>query len=183
MTVSILESQILTATRAFLLSIFPTGMEVVRGQDNRVAEPRGADFAVMTPIMSERLGTNVTTYQDGGLVTPPTAETRTDMAPTKITVQVDIHGPNSADNVQAVSILFRSDVATTAFAASGYDVTPLYASEPRQAPFLNGEKQVEQRWTIDLAMQINPSIATAQDFAGTLTAGLIYVPGAFPATS
>lgn len=61
---SLTEVQTLTALRTFLLSVMPSGMEIVRGQDNRVPEPSGPDFITMTPILRSRLGTNVDTYQD-----------------------------------------------------------------------------------------------------------------------
>lgn len=46
----------------------PAGFEVVRGQVNRVPEAKGADFSVMWPISTPRLGTNVDTYLDSAFV-------------------------------------------------------------------------------------------------------------------
>lgn len=63
-TLSLTESQTLTALRSFLLSIMPAGLEIVRGLDNRVPEPVGPDFITMTPILRDRLSTNVDGYQD-----------------------------------------------------------------------------------------------------------------------
>lgn len=65
---SFTESQALAALRTFLLDIVADGTEVVRGQVNRVAEPRGADFIVMWPIRQERLETNETSYADNDVV-------------------------------------------------------------------------------------------------------------------
>ena len=50
------QSQIMQALRSFLLGVLPTGVPVVLGQINRVAEPKGSDFVVMTPIRQVRLG-------------------------------------------------------------------------------------------------------------------------------
>lgn len=172
-TLSITQSQTLSALRGFLQSAVPSGVEIVQGQENRVPEPKGVDFISMIPIMRERLETNVTVYTDGGLNTPATAETRTDIQPTRVTVQVDVHGPNSADNAQAITTLFRSDVAVQTFSASGYAVSPLYCSDPRQIPFSDGEQQIEERWEIDAVMQVNPGVTTAQQFAGSLSIGTI----------
>lgn len=58
------QSGIQTALRAFLLAILPSGVECIESQDNRVPEPHGTDFVVMTPIRRERLETNVDTYTD-----------------------------------------------------------------------------------------------------------------------
>ena len=61
---SITESAIFAAVRAFLLTILPGGIEVVRGLDNRVPEPRGPNFVTLTPSRRERLGTNVVSVLD-----------------------------------------------------------------------------------------------------------------------
>lgn len=81
---------------------------------------------------------------------------------TKLTMQLDVHGPDSAENVQVISTMFRSVYAADTFAAG---VSPLMCSDPRQMPFFNEAQQVEQRWSIDLELQINPTIATPQQFA------------------
>jgi hypothetical protein len=167
-TLSITESQLYATLRSFLLTCVPAGVEVVRGQDNRVAEPEGSDFIVMIPIMRSRIETNTTTYSDGY---PNGPGTRADLQPTMVTVQLDVHGPNSADNSEVISTLFRSEVATSAFAASGYDIAPLYASDPRQLAFGNGEQQVEDRYVVDAVMQANMIVTTPQQFAGALKIG------------
>lgn len=63
-TLSLTEAQELAALRSFLLGVLPPGVEVVRGQVNRVPEPQGSDFVVMTPLFQERLETNETSYGD-----------------------------------------------------------------------------------------------------------------------
>ena len=85
---------------------------------------------------------------------------RDDTVPTKLTIQADIHGPSSADNVQRILTLFRSDYATDIM----INVVPLYTSDPRQMPFINAEQQIENRWSIDLVMQVNPTVVTPQQF-------------------
>ena len=89
---------------------------------------------------------------------------------TEITLQADIHGPASADNAARISTLFRDQFGVSAFAAQGFDIAPLYTSEPRQIPFDNGEQQVEERWVVDLCMQANVIITTTQQFADELVA-------------
>jgi hypothetical protein len=89
---------------------------------------------------------------------------REDMAATKWTVQLDVHGPLSGDNIQAIYSLFFSEYATNVFSSTGFDVTPLTSTQPRQIPFLNAEQQIEYRWSIDLDMQINPIVSTPQQF-------------------
>lgn len=163
-TLSLTDAQIFTALRAFLTAILDSSVTVLRGQANRVTEPVG-DFVLMTPLFRIRLATN----QDGGWqgVTNPTALTV--LAPTQITIQCDVHGPNSADNAQVITTLMRDEYGFASFQASGFNVAPLYADDPRRLPFINGEQQYEDRWSIDVVLQANPVASVPQDFANVLT--------------
>ena len=107
------------------------------------------------------------------------AGTRALLVPEAVTIQADIHGPTGADNCARIIALFRDQFCTDALAASGYDVAPLYLSDPRQLPFENGEQQTEERWTIDLALQVNSITTTPQQFAGGLQARAIPIKLAF----
>lgn len=176
-TISLTDTEVLTALRTFLIGILPAGTEVIRGQANRVPEPNSAAFVVMTPLMRERLETNVTTYQDGY---PTTPGTRTDEAGYKQTVQLDIHGTAAADLAQIIGTLWRTEYATTAFAALNTAIAPLYCNEARQLQFITGEQQFENRWTLDVVMQVNPVITTGQDFAAALTVTPVSVDVAYP---
>jgi hypothetical protein len=238
-SLSLTESQTIKALRSFLLSVLPAGIEVVRAQDNRVPEPVGPDFVMMTPTLRGRLETNVDTYADvaftgsiaaniltvteisvgaiavgaqllgnniaantvvtalgtgtGGVgtytVTPSqsvssqimAAGTQMLLQPTQVTVQLDVHGPASADNTQIITTLFRDGYATSAFALSGFDVTPLYANDPHQMPFTNGEQQVEDRWVVDVVMQANPVLTVPQQFASSIEASVTSVQAQYPA--
>jgi hypothetical protein len=242
---SLTESQTLTALRSFLLAVLPAGVEVVRGLDNRVPEPAGANFVVMTPIMRERLETNVDRYDGldietltfaaltnipslgdqvsnsgatasgivsaisglnvvvlpatgsyfavGDTVTDTTAALpigtvtavsyggKASLQPMKVTVQLDIHGPASADNAQIISTLFRDEYGVTQFSTSGFDVVPLYADDPKQLPYLNGEQQIEERWSIDAVMQTNPVVTTPMQFMDAISVNVISVEAVYPA--
>lgn len=233
------QSAVFTALRAFLLQILPAGVEVVQGQDNRVAEPKADDFVVMTEILRPRLSTNLNTYSDvaftgsiagqtltvsaiqfgtievgqrvnGVGVTPGTTITalgsgtggvgtytvsasqtvaseklssgfEVHMQPTEIHIQLDVHGENSADNAQTVTTLFRDQYAVQAFSDLSPNVQPLYADDPKQVPFWNGEQQTENRWVITARLQANIAVETPQDFADQLQPTLINVEAAYPA--
>ncbi len=174
---SITQNQTFATLRTFLLSILPSGVEVFQAQTNRVPEPEGTDFVVMTPIMRERLEWNITTFVDGY---PSHPQQRIDLQPTQVTIQCDVHGPNSADNVQVISTLWFSEYSIDNFAGSGYDITPLYNNDPHQSPFLDGEQQIENRWIIDLIMQVNTQTIVSQDFANELNVNIISVDAQFP---
>lgn len=171
-TLSLTESQTFAALRTVLLALLPAGIEVIRAEVNRVAEPAAPDFVVMSPTLRDRLSTDIDTFTDQPVAVPPVALRNTEQR-TQVTIQLDIHGPNSADNAQKISTLMRSEYATIAFAATGLPIQPLYAESPRQAPFINGENQYECRWTVDVVLQANPVVGTPQDFAGEIEITLI----------
>jgi hypothetical protein len=62
--VDLTETQILGAVRSLLLAIVPPGVECIRAQVNKVPEPIGPDFLIMTPMRRERLSTNVDNDSD-----------------------------------------------------------------------------------------------------------------------
>lgn len=98
---------------------------------------------------------------------------------TKVTIQLDVHGPNSGNNAQMISTLFRSDYAVQQFQSQGFDITPLYADDPKQIPFINAEEQYETRWVIEAVLQVNPVVSVSQDFAGALSVGLVNVDATY----
>ncbi len=178
-TLSLTEVQTLTALRGFILGVLTTaGSEVIRGQDNRVPEPKEGDFVVMTPIMRERLEMNTDIFvQPQGTVSIGSISFAN---PTKVTVQLDVHGTHSADNVHVLATLFRDDYGYQLLQGSGFDVSPLYMSEPRQSPFINGEQQVEERWSVDAVLQCNPILTLPQQSAISLVVGLIDIDVVYP---
>lgn len=176
-TISLTETQALTALGNFLVSVLPP-IAVIRGQVNQVAPPAG-DFVTMIPILRERLSTTVTLASDGSFNSPSTPGIRTDRQSIKLTVQLDVHGPISGDNAQIVTTLFRSSFATDYFDGLAIGVQALYTSEPRQMPFLNAEQQIDARWSFDVVLQLDPVITSSQDFARELTAGVIEVEATY----
>ena len=170
-TISLTDVNTFTALRGFLLAVLPTGIEVIKGLDNRTPEPAGPDFVTMTPLMRERLGTNTVSYA--------LDSTRSDLAPTQVTVQLDVHGPNSADNAQIITTMFRSEWAVDQFVTSGFDISPLYTSDPRQLVFENAEQQIEVRYSIDVVMQANVITTVSQQFANALNIGLVDIDATF----
>jgi hypothetical protein len=185
------ESQILTAVRAFLIEIVPPGTQVVR-RGNRVPEPGSALYIVMTPLFGSRLETNTDQTVDAnpsGSGNP--SGTLAVGTPTQETVQLDVHGPQepiagqpSAQSLaRTIESLFRDEWGANQFAASGFPVAPLYCDEARQLPWSGDEQQVEQRWQMDLQLQMNYTVTTTQDFyvppvkVGIINVDVVYPPG------
>lgn len=108
------------------------------------------------------------------------AGVRSDQTQTQWTVQLDVHGPESGNNVQRIVSLFRSEAGYDAFIDSGYQVAPLHCDNGSQLPFVNAEKAFEFRWVLDAVMQVNPVVGTQQSFADQLETGLINVDVVYP---
>lgn len=164
MTPAITEDMICAALRTWLLLVVPSGVEVVQGQANRVPEPLGDNYIVFWPLSRLRTATNVDTWDVSGDAAP---EAIAHAHGTDVGFQIDLHGPGGADMAQTVATLWRDEYGTRTFnAAIG---APLYATDGRQAPFINGEKQYETRWAMTLHLHTAPIVSTPQEFADSVT--------------
>jgi hypothetical protein len=102
------------------------------------------------------------------------------MQPTEVVVQIDVHGPSSADNVQIISTLFRDPYGVDKLHESNPNITPLFTSDPRQIPFANAEQQIETRWIIEAHLQVNQQVLVPQQFADVIEVDLINVDATYP---
>ena len=91
------------------------------------------------------------------------------MESVQMAAQVDVYGPNSGNFAQIISALFRDEYAVSRFAAMSPAISPLYADDPRQLAFSDGEQQYENRWSIDVEMQVDETVTVPQQFADVLT--------------
>ena len=175
-SVNLTESQITTVLGDFLSGIVLSGTTVIVGQANLVPEPVGSDFVVMWPLMRRPMAYNIDTW-DTTNSNPAVISSETD---SKVTFQLDVHGPQSSDNAQIIVTLWRDDYASVFFDNEGYPIRPLYIDDARQMPFLNESQQIETKWAIEGALQGNFTISTPQQFADTLVVGLIDVDVVYP---
>lgn len=164
LTVTAMETGVIQANR----TLFGAGISPNTRVIAPIAGAGGAGTYLVTPSQTTAL-TLMSTSQE--LITEPT----------EYTVQIDVHGPNSADNAQVISALFRDAYATQIFAALNPSVQPLHADDPRQIPFTNGEQQVETRWVINAVMQANYTIDVPQQYADEAHVTPIEIEAAFPA--
>lgn len=171
MTISTIDQDCFKAVRTYLLSLAPAGAEVVQGQDNQVAMPKG-NFAVMTSLQMIRLATNVTTYQPNAGTGQKSVETAF-----RYMFQLDIYGPDAQPWAAQASALWRDEYATDQMPAN---IQPLYADDPSQMVLVNAEDQYEQRWRVQAALQYNPVLTLGQDFAASLSATLKEVDAFYP---
>lgn len=165
---SILETNIFTSLRTFILSV--VDCEVIRSQVNRVSMPKG-DFIALTPVSSMALETNTDTYN---------ATTNSIKRPVQLNVQVDCYGAKAADRALTIATLFRDDYACQSFIGSGFDIQPLYAEDAHQMPLISGEEQYIERWTFEVAIQANPIVTITQQSANALVVGLLDVERTYP---
>ena len=98
---------------------------------------------------------------------------------TQVTIQLDVHGPASADNAQMISTLLRDEYAVDQFPDN---IKPMYADTPHQVPFVNDQSQWETRWIVEVQLQANQTVSVPQQFADVITVGLVSVEEAYPAS-
>jgi hypothetical protein len=158
------EDDIFAALRAFLLSVLPAGTEVLVTQQNRVPQPVGPNYVMMTAASRTFMSSSYREYR------PPDDQQDTARS-TSAGIQLDFYGPVSSDYAQRFATLFRDEYATTAMAGTG--VTPLYCDDGSQMPLTNGEKQYEARWMIQCALQVNPVVSTPMQFADKVVATIV----------
>ena len=170
---SVTEAEIMLALWSFLGSLDLADVDpddIIQSQVNRVQEPKGANFIVMTPTHRRRLSTNTETWDTAPSPAPAPTEMRYEKD-TELTVQLDIHGPFGADNATVIATLWRSAYACNAIDRAIFQ--PLHASDGHQTPFVNAEKQYENRWVMSLVLQANPSVSTEAQFADTIDVNIV----------
>lgn len=175
MTPSLTDVQVFTALRVVLLAIVPEGVEVLRGEVNRVPEPESPNFVIMSARTRGRLSKGVETWT-GPNPAAIDVETSTDLA-----VQLDVHGPLSADVSAAIVAALQSSWAFDAFAAQTPPVmAPLYVNDPQFLPFVSEMQQTEWRYVIEAHFEAKPVLSTPMQFADTLAAQVVMADSGTP---
>lgn len=162
---SITDKQVFEAVRDFLLLVLPTGTEVVRALNNKVAMPKG-NFVTMQAVTQARLATNITenTLSENG-------DTQSIKQKIEYSIQLDVYGINAANNAVTVSTLFRDAFAYDSFPEN---IKPLYCDDPKQIEFSNAEMQYENRFMIMLYLQYDPVVTVDTQLAIELNPPFIY---------
>ena len=102
-----------------------------------------------------------------------------------VTAQLDFHGAGTeaGDMAQIVSTAFRDQYATAFFAALAAplnQVSPLYADDPKQTPFINDQEQYEWRWTINAKLQVDQTVVVPTQFDDSAAVGVKNVSALYP---
>lgn len=156
--VSITEDELFDALGVYLAPYLPAGGVAFKSQANRTSQPPDPSIE-LTPILRVPLNTPVSTYD-------PEAGTQTVTENTRIDIQADFRGEGMGDVARAVKAIWRSISAPSSLqAAAGIkDIAPLYCSDELQSPFITGERQYAERWTVTLTLQYNADVTIPQAF-------------------
>lgn len=141
------EPDLYTAMYNFALAFGKPDLQpgnIIRGWENRsYLPPQTNEYAVVTPMLSARRGTNVTL--------PPDAEGNITIAELKqCTVQFDFCADNETAKQRAETVeLVSRDPIAAAF-LEPYGITPLYADDAHDMSFVDGSDQFVQRFNVTL---------------------------------
>lgn len=150
------DEEIFAALRAFIRGILPPRTEVLVSQQNRVPQPAGPNYVMMTATSR--------TFQSSPYHEYDRAAGTNDITrSTGVGIQLDFYGPLASDHAQRFATLFRDDYGFQAMRATG--VVPLYCDDGSQMPLTNGERQYEARWMVQTMLQVNPAVSTPTQFA------------------
>lgn len=155
-TITPSEDTVFDAMWGWVASLFdaPDQDKVFKGFQNMTSTPYGS-YVVVSPGVKVRQNQIQKTYDAAnGLVLVERH--------TIYSYQVDAYGPNGPDWADIITIAWRSMWACDQL--EGQSITPLYADEPQQLNFPNGENQFEQRFSGRLFAQVNQVVALPQDF-------------------
>lgn len=166
-TIGTTEDQTLLTLGNWIENVLGPEVEVTQSQLNRVPTPAGA-FVTMTPLTRSRLSTNTIRYQDDAKFQKKFVKSHREYI-----VQIDVYGENASDQSEMIATLFADDSASEWFKESGDPSKPLFADDPRQAVFMNEAAQYENRWTLDLHLQVNFEVGVPQQFAAELQVNLV----------
>lgn len=164
--------QIAVKIRNFLLSIVPVNTPVLRAPINRVPLPK-EPCVIFTYLFQTRLRTNLHTDSDPF----PSAGSTTTEQGTQVQVQMDFYGPASNEWALAAEMLWRDEYACNMLSP---ECQPLYTDDARMVPWITGEEQFFERYTVTAMLQWNPATVTPQEFATTLSVTLIEADSAYP---
>lgn len=112
------------------------------------------------------------------------AGTRSILESSEIDIQIDVHGPNSAENAQIISTVWRDAYAVDFLQGQNQAISSFEADDARQAPFMNDQAQIETRYVLTGRLQVNFTVSLIpQQFAEQLrVSGFIAADVEYPAT-
>lgn len=139
--------------RQFLLDLFPDAtQQIVQGFQNNSPLPNNA---VVMQILLDRNMDETSTYYT------PAEDKAHAQNSVNARLQLDFYGPLAESRSRTVNGLWKSY-----YGADNMSLCqPLYVHSRDRRPYINDSNMYEDRWILDLALQYNPQVTYAQDFA------------------
>lgn len=131
-----------------------------QAQANRVPMPKG-QFCILTPLRFEKLSTTRSVNQDTG---DPSTSTMGWTEVRRADIQVDVYGANAGDRAVTLETVFASGYAYDKIKAIDERVAPLYSTAAKQAPMIDAEQQWQERYTMDVSLQVHMTASFPQDY-------------------
>lgn len=158
------QTDLMTTLVGFLGTIVPSGVEVIQAEESRLPEPSGPRFIVLTPIMRDRLATNVSVYADCAFEGSVDGATLTveSVQFGSIAVGAPLFGPGVAEGT------------TIAALGSGQGGAGTYTLSAPQAgvgaPLASGVRRAIQKTQITVQADVHSAdVASSADIAQTVT--------------
>ena len=146
--------------------------EIIQGLDNQVAMPKGG-FVSMLLVDHQRLATNTERpdpQRDAVVISQLISRT----------MQCDFYGEQASDWATIITTLYTTQATCELLAKC--NIQPLYTSNPKELPIINGEKQAEHRWMCELVMNYRIDLIVGQQFANEARTQLIHIDTEYPPT-
>ena len=136
--------------------------QIVQSAQNLAALP--ANAIVMSILMDSDLDYGVVSYD------PENGKAAVQNS-VKVRLQLSFYGEHAEKRSRMVDALWR-----TLYGADNLKLCkPLYVQSRERHPYINESNQYEDRYILDLALQYNPQVTYAQDFAESAEVELIPV--------
>ncbi len=175
LAISVTQDDVYTAMETFLTGVFPAGIPIIRGLPNRAAMPQPTPgFIVMQALMQNRFNMPVHSWDYGAITPPSTLDIEQGI---ELPMQIDCYGSTSGDWAATISTAIEDQFG---FDGLGASVKPLYCNQARMMPLTDEELEYEERWCLDVHLQINPVVTITQQFADQLDLGVINVTEKYP---
>lgn len=133
--------------------------QIVKSAQNQTALPFNA--IVMSFLMDNDLDYGVVSYD-------PENDKAAVQNSVKVRLQLSFYGADAEKRSRMVDTLWR-----TPYGADNLKLCkPLYVQSRERHPYINESNQYEDRYILDLALQYNPRVTYAQDFADEVSADI-----------
>lgn len=135
------------------------GRQCVKSAQNQTALPFNA--IVMSILMDSDLDYGVVSYD-------PDNDRAAVQNSVKVRLQLSFYGQHAEKRSRMIDTLWR-----TPYGADNLKLCkPLYVQSRERHPYINESNQYEDRYILDLALQYNPQVAYAQDFADEVSVNI-----------